>query len=149
MEIKTATRTGGGITIQTLLFVFAILELFELVKETRGDFANGILFFLSGQLNPFEIIGLALLFTITYFLGRNAGKEILLDGRNSKWVGVKYALLTIAVFTGILLCIYAANDAPQSAWKALTFVVITFSISILITWLWAVWRIKQVQKVKA
>src|ERR1700678_2480862 len=102
MELKTARHIGGGIAIQTHLLVFATLELFELIKETRGDFANGILFFIFGQLNPFEIGGLAILFTSTYFLGRIAGKEILVDGRNSKWVGVKYALFAIAVFAGIV-----------------------------------------------
>jgi hypothetical protein len=60
---------------------------------------------------------------------------------------VKYALL-IGLFTGIVLAIYAANNAPQSAWNSLTFVVLAFSTSILLTWLWAVWRIKNVQKVK-
>ncbi len=148
MEIKTAKRIGGGITIQTLLLVFAALELFELIKETRGDFANGIVFFIFGQLNPFAIGGLAILFTFTYFLGITAGKEILTDGKNSKWVGVKYALLTIAVFAVIVAAIYAANNAPKNAWNALTFVVLTFSISILLAWLWAAWQIKQVTSSK-
>jgi len=55
MEMKAARRLGGGISVQTLLYVIAFLEVFGLIEETRGDFANGILFFLYEQLNPFEL----------------------------------------------------------------------------------------------
>jgi hypothetical protein len=146
IEKKDAERIGGGITIQSLLLVFTMVELFFLVKATRSDFANGILFFIFGQLNPFEIVGVAVLFSLTYFLGRNAGKEILLNGGDWKRVGVKHALLTIGLFAGIVLAICAAHNGLQSAWDSIIFLILVFSISILLAWLWAVWRIKQVQK---
>jgi hypothetical protein len=75
MEIKTAKRIGGGVAIQTLLFVLIMLELFGLWRVTRGDFANGILFFLAEQLNPFELCGLAFLFTLTYFWAETRARK--------------------------------------------------------------------------
>jgi hypothetical protein len=80
METKTAQQIGGRQTVRTLLFVVLIVELFLLIMETRGDFANGILFYISGQLNIFVLGLFLLLFDTTYFWGRSAGKEILIDG---------------------------------------------------------------------
>jgi hypothetical protein len=143
MEMKVARRIGGGISVQTLLYIVAFLEVFGLIEETRGDFANGILFFLYEQLNPFKLGVLAIIFTLTYFLGRNAGKEILIHGRNLVRVGMKYSFLMIGILAGGLFAIYAANHAPQSAWKSLPSVLLSIAISMLVAWMWAVWRIKR------
>jgi hypothetical protein len=111
MEIKAARRIGGGISIQTLLFVVGLLELFWLVEETRGDFANGILFFL--------------------------------QEKSFVWVGLKYSFLTLGIFSGYLLSIYAANNAPQNAWKSLPSVLIRFTVLLVASGIWSGWRIKR------
>jgi hypothetical protein len=113
------------------------------VEETRGDFANGILFFLQEQLSPFEIGGFAILFTATYFFGRNAGKEILMLGKSFAWVGLTYSFLTLGILSGYLLSIYAANNAPQSACKSLPSVLIRITVLLVASGMWSGWRIKR------
>jgi hypothetical protein len=149
MEMKAAKRIGGGIAIQTLLIGVVLFEIFGLIVETRGDFANGILFFLYEQLNPFEIGGFAILFTITYFLGRNAGKEILIDRRSVVRIALKYAVLMIGLFAGCLVSIDAAMNAPKSVWELLTAVLLRFTLLMVVVWIGSVWRIKRFQEVKA
>ena len=144
MEIIAARRTGGGISVQTLLFVVALLELFWLVEETRGDFANGILFFLQEQLNPFCIGGFTILFTATYFLGRNVGKEILISGKSFVWVELKYSFLTLGILSAYLVGIYSAINAPQSAWKSLPTVLIRLIVLLVASGIWSGWRIKRI-----
>jgi hypothetical protein len=86
---------------------------------------------------------LAIIFTLTYFWGRNAGKEILTPGRNFVRVGMKYSFLMIGILAGCLFGIYAANHAPQSAWRSLPSVLLRITISMSVAWMRAVWRIKR------
>ena len=128
--------------MRTLLFVVLIVELFLLIMETRGDFANGILFYISGQLNIFVLGLFLLLFSTTYFWGRSAGKEILIDGRNYLVIGIKYSLLETAVVLGYILILYMVSNTNRSIWQALLQVIARISIPLMGIWLWSVWRIK-------
>jgi len=128
--------------VRTLLFVVLIVELFLLIMETRGDFANGILFYISGQLNIFVLGLFLLLFSTTYFWGRSAGKEILIDGRNYLVIGIKYSLLETAVVLGYILILYMVSNTNRSIWQALLQVIARISIPLMGIWLWSVWRIK-------
>lgn len=75
-----------------------MLELIWLVAETRGDFANGILFYIQAQLNPFVLSFFALLFGSSFFLGKRAIGEIE-QGNPYIKVGIIHGLLG----SGILL----------------------------------------------
>ena len=87
MKQATAKRIGGKQTCIIALFAVVILEIIWLVLECRGDFANGILFFLQAQSNPSVLGFFALLFIATYFLGRYAGRDIIIRGQNYMWEG--------------------------------------------------------------
>jgi len=143
MEMKEARRIGGGIAVQTLLFTVLVLELWHVLQETRGDFANGILFYLSEVLNPPELLGYAILFGGTYFLGRKAGKEILILGRGFIGVGLKYLFLTLGLSSVVLAGIIAASYAPDDAWQLLVFEIVKLAVLLIVTWMWAGWRIKR------
>jgi hypothetical protein len=143
MEMKSARRIGGGIAVQTLLFGVVLFEVYQLVTETRGDFANGLLFFLAGQLNPFVLGAFAILFTTTYFCGRGAGMEILIELRHFVWVGLKYALLVMVVMSGSWVGVYVGMHAPREVWRILPVELVVMSIALGATWLWAGWRIRR------
>jgi hypothetical protein len=49
-----------------------------MLMETRGDFANGILFVSQEISNIHFIVILIILYGLTYVLGGKAGKEIIL-----------------------------------------------------------------------
>ena len=140
--LKTARRIGGGKTVQTLLFTVAAVELWHLRQETRGDFANGILFYLAGELNPVVILGYAILFSGIYFLGRMAGKEILILRKNFVWVGLKYFLFSLGIFSVFLIAVLAPNQTPDDAWQLFAYGVSRLAILLLVTWIWSSWRIK-------
>ena len=67
---KQAYNLGGRKALQGFLAVFIIFELFLLLLETRGDFANGILFFISAQADSFTLgfYGLILLLGVLYVI---------------------------------------------------------------------------------
>jgi len=142
MEMKAAQQIGGRQAVRTLFFVILIVELFLLIRETRGDFANGILFYIAEQLNVFVLGLFLILFSTTYYWGRSAGKEIIIDGRNYLWIGIKYSLLELVIVLGYLIIIYAVNHASRRIWQSLLPVIIRITISIIGIWLWSVWRIK-------
>lgn len=142
MEMKAAQQIGGRQAVRTLFFVILIVELVLLIRETSGDFANGILFYIAEQLNAFILFLFLILFSTTYYWGRSAGKEIIIQGKNYLWVGVKYSLLELAIVLGYLIILNASNHATQRIWQSLLQVIIRITIPIIGIWLWSVWRIK-------
>jgi hypothetical protein len=92
MKMKTAQQIGGRQAVRTLFFVVLIIELAFLIRETSGDFANGILFYIAEQFNLFVLGLFLILFSATYYWGRSAGREIIIDGKNYLWIGIKYSL---------------------------------------------------------
>ena len=99
-EAKTLGRTkklrATGLTVAILIVAFMFME-------TRGDFANGILFFMEAILNiPFLAI-LTILFGLTFLFGGIAGKEIILDKKGIILTSLKYSVLII-----LMIIIYAA-----------------------------------------
>lgn len=140
--MKAAQQIGGRQTVRTLFFVILIVELVLLIRDTSGDFANGILFYIAEQLNAFILFLFLILFSTTYYWGRSAGKEIIIEGKNYLWVGIKYSLLELAIVLGYLIILNASNHATQRIWQSLLQVIIRITIPIIGIWLWSVWRIK-------
>ncbi len=92
-SIEQARRIGGRKAAAGFLWVFLLMEAFALFVETRGDFANGIWFFLRRQ-RDWVLVGLVAVMLCTVFvLGRAAGKQILVDERNHILVALTNTLL--------------------------------------------------------
>jgi hypothetical protein len=87
---------AGKQVCKITLYAVIMLELIWLVAETRGDFANGILFYIQAQLNPLVLSFFALLFGSSYFLGKRALGEIE-SGNAYVKVGVIHGLLGSAI----------------------------------------------------
>jgi hypothetical protein len=97
MNIEQAKKIGQRETLKWTLYTFLIGELIFMFLETRGDFANGIIFFIEGHKNIHYLVMVAILFTVTYFSGQRNGTEILILGRHFYITPFKYGLLTIWV----------------------------------------------------
>jgi hypothetical protein len=142
MDIKDAQLTGSKQVVKTTLFVLLIAELIMLFTETRGDFANGILFFLEEQLDIGFIGLVAILFIASYLLGKSAGKEIIINGRNHRKTGITYALLEILIILVYVIAAYAVRGNIQVFWQFIPSLILELIIFFTIIWLWSVWRIK-------
>ena len=95
MTIEQSKTFGRKETIKWTLYTFLIVELIFLLIETRGDFANGIIFFIEGHKHPFYLPMVTILFIVTYFLGPRNGKGILILKKHFFLTPFKYGLLTI------------------------------------------------------
>ena len=138
MTDKEAKQTGGMAAIKSLLPVVLIAELYWMIKETKGDFANGILFFISYHTNIFIILFYASLFVSTWLFGQNAGKELIIQKKNKYLIAIKYSVLTtLILFTyAFLTTIITHADINVFFMPAL---VVFLLLSIV--WLWTVRRI--------
>ena len=77
-----ARKIGAYKALKYTLIVFLAFEAWMLYLETRGDFANGILFFMQEQMNSLILSVVFLLFLCAFVLGRWAGIKILMEGKS-------------------------------------------------------------------
>lgn len=105
MTIDTAKQIGGRRALINQVYAIVIWELICLFMATRGDFANGLIFFIDGQMNPALIAFFILLLGATYFLGRRAGKEIFNKPDGYVKPGLKYAALVSIIVLAYLIIV--------------------------------------------
>jgi len=77
-----ARKIGAYKALKYTLIVFLAFEAWMIYLETRGDFANGILFFMQEQMNSLILSVVFLLFLCAFVLGRWAGIKILMEGKS-------------------------------------------------------------------
>lgn len=112
MTEQQSKQIGRAEILKTLFVAVLIAELYWMINETRGDFANGILFYLDYHANIFMLSFYLILFGSAYFFGQNAGREIILLNKSSFKTAIKYSLLStgiIASFAGVVTAINKAN----------------------------------------
>jgi hypothetical protein len=141
MELNVAQQIGGRQTVRILFAAVLVVEFYLLIAETRGDFANGILFYLAEQLNVFVLCLFLLLFITTYFWGRSAGKAIIIEGRNYLLIGLKYSFLQFAIVLSYFIIVYTVNNATQPMWRSLLSVIARMTTVMICIWLFSAWRI--------
>ena len=112
MDIEQAKKIGQNETLKWTLYIFLIGELVFMFFETRGDFANGIIFFIAKHQNIHYLVMVTLLFAVASFVGGRNGKEILVLGRHFFITPFKYGLLTIWIVLayGCLVGLSNSND---------------------------------------
>ena len=144
MDKRNARNTGLHRTIRSTIWSICVLELFSLIMETRGDFANGILFFLQGFLSLPNLIAIILFLVPSFLWGGRAGIDILVRGRKPMAVAFKYALISIALIDLVLLLLLL-NSAIVPIEYRRQFLGIFILISVLAElciWFLSAWRIK-------
>ena len=149
MTLAEAKSVGWTSLFKGTLIVLCILFTLLLIGETRGDFANGILFFLAAIVNVNSIIIMILLFGLTYLFSGLAVTEILIKKRNILLVTIKYVTLI-----SFAICIYAStiaflrlNDFSSNGMEKIlkSFAVGLFfktGFFLCIIWLWSTKKIK-------
>jgi hypothetical protein len=147
MTSHEAQSFGRAKTVKATAFIAGIFLLVFMFMETRGDFANGILFFMEAVTNIHFIIILAILFGLTFFFGGKAGKEIIIDKRHFVVTSIKYVVLIIVaiiIYAGII-GIVKENDSTRNFQELLFMYFLTpliktgrlAIIPLLLIWLWS------------
>ncbi len=149
MTLAEAKSIGWTSLFKGTLIVLCILVVLLLIGETKGDFANGILFFLAALVNVNSMIIMLLLFGLTYIFSGLAVTDILIKKRNTLLVTIKFVTLI-----SLVICIYAStiaflrlNDfSPNGMERILkSFAVGMFfktGFFLCIIWLWSTKKIK-------
>ena len=127
-----AAKIGSRKLIITLTLGVILLELYDLIQETQGDFGNGILFYIDEHLQPYPLIFYPLLYVMTFLLGRSAGKKILIDGKSYLTIALQYSFLSVTLIT--LYSLVWSLIEPME-FSILSF--ITISVSIFLVWILA------------
>lgn len=112
MTPSLAFRTGSKKSLRTTIIITLVLVALFIIRETRGDFANGILFAIQDLTNPYFITFLCILFTLTWLSGGLAGRAILLHQKSFILIGFLYGcIIALLLFIYILMSIKDIN--PQ------------------------------------
>lgn len=150
MTIQQSKNIGGETALKAAALLFAVYEISLLYKQTKSDFANGLLFFISEQADVFFIGFIVLYFLMMYLAGRIAGYNVLIKKRTSIQTVLLYsfttALLTVFLF-GLAVTLILRNE-PQVEAKSevvkpafITFIILFAAM--LFVWSWAVKKIKR------
>ncbi|SIO07794.1 hypothetical protein [Chitinophaga niabensis] len=144
MNTAIAKQIGGRKTFRRSLAFILAWQLFLLLIETRGDFANGFIFYLASQLNIFVLLFYILILTAAFLFGRMAGEEILNSPHNYIKTGIKYALITSLILIGYWFTVGVfQGGGVEHTLHALPKTVAIVIVVLLLIWLWSVRHIKQ------
>lgn len=152
MTLIEARRIGIKYSLLSAVYIFIVYELLFLISETRGDFANGILFFFEKQANLFSIIIYLTLFLSFGLLGMDAGKRLLIKKAGVFPLSIIYTLITTALTFIIPFIelskvwsmngIYDIDGRRELIRNFFVFLTIAF-IVIIIGWLLSTYRIRR------
>jgi hypothetical protein len=150
MTVQQSKSIGGRQLLKAAAILFAIYELSLLYKQTRGDFPNGLLFFISEQANIYFIGFILLYFFTMYLAGRIAGYNVLIKGRKRLQTVLLYSFITafLTVFLFGLAVSLILRNKPQveQGREIVQLVLVSFIVLfslMFIVWSWAVNKIKR------
>ncbi|PSL24097.1 hypothetical protein CLV42_11683 [Chitinophaga ginsengisoli] len=138
-------NVAGRHVCKITLYTVIILELFWLFVETRGDFANGILFYLKAQMNYIVWIFFAIWFLSSYFLGKMMGGEML-KGRNHLVLASIYGLVEGLILVTYAIIVFITSGQWSNMVHAMPELSLMIIIPILLLWLAAASTLKQKMK---
>lgn len=141
MNAALAKSIGGRYALRFVVLMIVIVDFFLMLRETAGDFANGILFFMAAVITWPVMIGVALLLVSAWVMGRRAGVEILIKGKDYAKVGFKYGLIETALLLGWIVIVFAMNGTLRLFAGALWQLALSIIIPLTIAWLLAAWGI--------
>lgn len=152
MTPREAQSAGRSITIKATLVCLAIPLLILLFQETKGDFANGILFYMAYVFTPLSFTILAIVLGFTYLLGGKAGKEIIIGKKNLIITTIKYVLLIyIAMYVCVIIngIITFPDDKSHNIRYFLKYFLLPVTLTsikilalLFVAWLYATLRLK-------
>lgn len=122
-----------------------MLELFWLFVETRGDFANGILFYIQAQMNLIVLGFFAVWFLSSYLLGRLMGEKII-KGRNYLVTAGIFGLLESVILIAYAVIMLIIQGQWLNMLHAIPELALMIIVPILLLWLIAAGSLKQKMK---
>jgi hypothetical protein len=142
MTAAPASKVGGQKAFRAHLTALLLLQLYALWEQTRGDYANGVTFYLYIYWNPWAILLYGLLLGMAVLLGRKAGREIFTRPDGYIISGIKYAFIASAM---PLLCIFALGTIAGGIAGIMDMLFPFASVVIVsvIIWLWtarSIWK---------
>jgi len=138
-------NVAGKHVCKITLYAVIILELFWLFVETRGDFANGILFYLQAQMNIIVWGFFAVLFLSSYFLGKMMGEEML-KGRNHLAVASIYGLVESLILVAYAIIIFITQGQLDNMLHTMPELSLMIIIPMMLLWLVAASALKKKMK---
>ncbi|SDF54260.1 hypothetical protein [Chitinophaga filiformis] len=138
-------NVAGKHVCKITLYAVIILELFWLFVETRGDFANGILFYLQAQMNIIVWGFFAILFLSSYFLGKMMGEEML-KGRKHLVVASIYGLVEGLILVAYAIIVFITQGQLDNMLHTIPELALMIIVPILLLWLVAASTLKQKMK---
>lgn len=151
MTILEAESFARNKTLKATGLLLAILFFILLLGETRGDFANGILFFMEAIFNIHTLILLTILLGLTYFFAGKAGKEVIFEKQNAFLVSVKYVIVISFALSLYAMCVRLLREKDftyngiQKLFASYFFgLFIKTAISLLIVWIWVTTKLKSI-----
>ena len=154
MTSTIARKFGRKQSLLVTVIVILLIEFIQLIIETKGDFANGILFFIQRNLNPLAWILIVFFLTFYIVLGGLAAEEILLKKKNYILVSIRNSFVTLFSYCLLLVVINGIvkgnlNDmlliTDKEIRSEVTLFVSTFFLFITITWLIIGYRINNLK----
>jgi hypothetical protein len=152
MTINEAKKTGSAKALRAALVLTGVIFVIFLLQETKGDFANGILFFMQGILNGHLLVMLAIFLGLTWLLGGPAGKAIIYRRWNFVLVAnvaavtIMLSIISYMAFVGIIKeRNYSTDNIMRLANTYFLQPLIQTGLpllgGLLVCWLWATYRI--------
>lgn len=149
MTPKQAKSIGGKQLTKAAAFLFGLYELVLLFHHTRGDFANGFLFFIQAQTNGYFLAFILLFFLSMFIIGRRAGYEVLLKGKKYYtvvFIGAFVTTIVTLLFFELVMLLISYGE-PQllerrEILETLFACFVVLLIALTLSWLWAVKKIK-------
>lgn len=136
MDQQTLKQKGSSQVVKATALVVLMIEIVWMLAETKGDFANGILFFMSKH-NAYVLIMYAIFLGAAYLFGRRAAIDIVDVKKNVLLTALKYSVLTMIVAGAYVIVATVANSGEVTA--ALLFTAM-LCIPVVIIWSWSAWR---------
>ena len=141
MTEEQAKNIGSKQLIKYTFILVLIFELYWMFTETKGDFGNGILFYISYHASPILWIFYTIVFGSNYLLGKKAGTEIIINKNNTFKSGLKYGLMISAEIILFQIIVLTINKKEIIQHLIQSFIIV---FAILSSWMLAVWKIKQI-----
>ena len=149
MTIQESKSIGGKQILKAAFFLIVLYEISLLYKQTEGDFANGMLFFLSIQTNGFFIMFIIAYFACMFLAGRQVGYIIFKTNKRNYSIAILYSFITTLLTIGLFflttfLATYeeSKNLSKQEIMMDVLKMSLVLLIPMTLAWLWTVYRIK-------
>lgn len=150
MTLEEAKAFGRNQALIKTGIVVLLLLLFFLYEQTKGDFANGLLFFMDAILSIRFIGILVILFGLTFIFGKRAGTAIIIAQKNFVPIAIKYAVIIVLAVTvpSFMVTILSGLALVNLQEFAMAFILGTllWAVPMLLIWFWATYKMQQKAK---